>query len=643
MGANAAIAGFGGWFNRDFGAPDTDERLVAKLRAGDDAAFEAIYERHARGVLAFCLHMLGNREAAEDVLQVTFVSAYRAIRTGSSDICLRPWLYTIARNRCLSELRARRDVVDVEAAMDRPLRDGVADLVQRREDLREMWEDMGRLPADQRAALVLFELGDHSQTEIAEVLGVRREKVKALVFQAREALMRGRRARERPCAEIRERLATPEKGLLPRGMLRAHIDRCPACAAFEKQVRHQRAALALILPVALTAELRASVLRAGAHHGARAAVAASASTAGGVGGAGTLAVGGATTAGGVGGAGAVAAVGTSAAGTAGAAATGAGAAATGAGAAATGAGAAATGAGAAATGAAAAGAVATGTGVAGSAIVAGAPSLAAVATGLTVAGVEYAAPVGVGGLGAAGALGKFLAVAALATAGAGAVHPTQGLRSIPPPVAALLAPGTLPTAKPITASPPSTAKSGVATPHPPVNPTSANPLVPPARSTTRSTTAPPATVNAMAPTTASAPSAAAGTPAASATTRSPAPQSSPAATTTPLPPPTPASTTPTSTTTTPTTTVDTSAGTTTPAPAPSSSPDSTGTTAPSAPAGGTTSAAAPSPTSNSASTAAPSTSAGTTDSAPAPAPNSDTTSTAGPSQPSTQDSGTSSP
>ena len=69
---------------------------------------------------------------------------------------------------------------------------------------------MQRLPADQRAALVLFELGDHPQKEIAAVLGVRTEKVKALVFQAREALARGRAAREHPCRDIREQLATLE-------------------------------------------------------------------------------------------------------------------------------------------------------------------------------------------------------------------------------------------------------------------------------------------------------------------------------------------------------------------------------------------------------------------------------------------------
>src|ERR1039458_1201257 len=261
MGVSAAVVGVRGALDRGPGVGETDEYLVARVRAGGDAAFEAIYDRYARGVLAFCVHMLGSREAAEDALQLTFVSAFRVLRGGTSGVSLRPWLYTIARNRCLSELRTRRGGVDVdEVAADRPFFDGLADQVQRREELREMLEDMQRLPADQRAALVLFELGDNSHKEIAAVIGVRTEKVKALIFQAREALVRGRHARNRPCAEIRERLATSRGTVLPRSMTRAHIDRCPSCASFEDEVRHQRAALALILPVALTGELKASVL-----------------------------------------------------------------------------------------------------------------------------------------------------------------------------------------------------------------------------------------------------------------------------------------------------------------------------------------------------------------------------------------------
>src|SRR3954469_23219882 len=136
------------------------ERLVARVRAGDHDAFEAIYDRYYLGLLAFCRHMLGSRDEAEDALQHSFASAYRALRRGSGDIDLRPWLYTIARNRCLSELRAQRVDLDVDSVElgGRPA-DGLVTEVQLRADVRDLVEDLQRLPEHQRAALVLFELG----------------------------------------------------------------------------------------------------------------------------------------------------------------------------------------------------------------------------------------------------------------------------------------------------------------------------------------------------------------------------------------------------------------------------------------------------------------------------------------------------
>jgi DNA-directed RNA polymerase specialized sigma24 family protein len=224
----------------------SDDALVARVRAGDERAFELVFDRYHRGLLAFCRRMLASDEEAEDALQHTFMAAYRALRSSERPILLKAWLYTIARNRCLSILRARREQValdDGHAASD-----GLAADVERRAELRGL--------------LVLFELGDHSHDEIAEVLGVRRDKVKALVFQARESLAGWRQARETPCVEIREQLATARGAALKRAGLRRHVARCEGCAEFETEVRRQRAAMVLLLPVVPTAGLKAAVLAA---------------------------------------------------------------------------------------------------------------------------------------------------------------------------------------------------------------------------------------------------------------------------------------------------------------------------------------------------------------------------------------------
>src|ERR1700676_3760047 len=85
-----------GWTGRLRFAPD--DRLMSFVRRGDATAFEILYDRHASELLSFCVYMLGSRHDAEDALQATFASAFRALNADSRDVVLRPWLFTIARN-----------------------------------------------------------------------------------------------------------------------------------------------------------------------------------------------------------------------------------------------------------------------------------------------------------------------------------------------------------------------------------------------------------------------------------------------------------------------------------------------------------------------------------------------------------------
>ena len=145
--------------------------------------------------------------------------------------------------------------------------------MQRRQDLRDLVLDMRRLPDEQRAALVLAELDSLSHEQIGEALGVPREKVKALVFQARESLVASRNARETDCSEIREQLATQRGGALRRANLRRHLRECAGCRDFRKQIEHQRRQLAVLLPVAPTIALKEGVLAGTIGGGAAAGVA----------------------------------------------------------------------------------------------------------------------------------------------------------------------------------------------------------------------------------------------------------------------------------------------------------------------------------------------------------------------------------
>jgi RNA polymerase sigma factor (sigma-70 family) len=242
-----------------------DARLVDQVRRGNDAAFEVLFERHAAAILGFCRHMLGSPEEAEDAVQYTFAAAYGDLqRGGDREIALKPWLFTIARNRCLSVLRARREVpADADTLQSgAPSGAMLAEQVEERADLRRLLADVRELPDQQRAALLLTELGDLSHAEVADVLDCEVSRVKALVFRARSALIARREARETPCPNIREQLANLRGGALRRTELRLHLRECPGCRAYRDHVRQQRRMLAAALPVAPTLGLKSSVLAA---------------------------------------------------------------------------------------------------------------------------------------------------------------------------------------------------------------------------------------------------------------------------------------------------------------------------------------------------------------------------------------------
>ncbi|MDQ3587116.1 MAG: sigma-70 family RNA polymerase sigma factor, partial [Actinomycetota bacterium] len=234
-----------------------DQRLGDLVRAGNEAAFEVAFERHGPPILSFCRQILGSHEEAEDAVQQTFASAHRALVGSERPVELKPWLFTIARNRCLSILRARRaDPVRLE---DHPV-PGLTEEVERRAELRELVRDLADLPEQQRSALVLFELGDLSHEQIGEVIGCEALQVKGIVFRARAGLAERRESRHAPCEEIREELATLRGGSLRRNRLRHHLRECPSCAAFQGEVRRQRTQMAILLPVVPSAGLKAAVL-----------------------------------------------------------------------------------------------------------------------------------------------------------------------------------------------------------------------------------------------------------------------------------------------------------------------------------------------------------------------------------------------
>ncbi len=221
-------------------------------RAGNPGAFEAIVDRYQGRLLGFCRQMLGSTEDAEDVLQEVFVNAYRAMLGDEREINLRPWLYRIARNRCLNHLR--KPTADAQESMDMvPMVEAAttAEKVHNREEFRQLLTDVGKLPETQRSALLLREMDAMSYEEIAQAMETSVPSVKSLLVRARISLAEASQARQLTCGEVRIDLAEAAEGLRKlSGPVRRHVRDCEECADFRSQLRSDNKVLAALVPVA---------------------------------------------------------------------------------------------------------------------------------------------------------------------------------------------------------------------------------------------------------------------------------------------------------------------------------------------------------------------------------------------------------
>jgi RNA polymerase sigma factor (sigma-70 family) len=228
-----------------------DEKLIAMARAGNPSAFETIVDRYQGRLLGFCRQMLGSTEDAEDVLQEVFVNAYRAMLADEREINLRPWLYRIARNRCLNHLR--KPTAEAQESMDMvPAVEAssTAEKVHNREEFRQILSDVNKLPETQRSALLLREMDALSYEEIAAAMETTVPSVKSLLVRARISLAEASQARLLTCGEVRIELGEAAEGLRKvSAPVRRHVRECDECADFRSQVRSNEKALAALFPI----------------------------------------------------------------------------------------------------------------------------------------------------------------------------------------------------------------------------------------------------------------------------------------------------------------------------------------------------------------------------------------------------------
>ncbi|MDP9400868.1 MAG: sigma-70 family RNA polymerase sigma factor, partial [Actinomycetota bacterium] len=229
----------------------TDPQLVARLRAGDDAAFDVIHERYGARLVAYVRGLLGGRRAeAEDVVQDVFLRAYRTVLADNRPVQLRPWLYRVAHNRAMDVLRRPSPLAaDPADAGQGVLADPHVE-AERREDVRQLVADLRRLPEQQRSALLMRELGGLSHDEVARALETTVPAVKSLLVRARLGLTESAEARATACVDVQRDLAERhDRGVRIGARAQRHLRDCADCRAFRERQRRVDRGLAALLPV----------------------------------------------------------------------------------------------------------------------------------------------------------------------------------------------------------------------------------------------------------------------------------------------------------------------------------------------------------------------------------------------------------
>ena len=175
---------------------DDDSRLARKAQRGDRQAFEVILSRYERPIFSFIHHFFRNPELCEDLTQETFLRAFRFIKSFRTKEKLSTWLFSIAKNLCIDELRRMRKgtAVDIDAVDPDDLvlgSDPASDPVNASILLQEeeiVHRAVARLPEKYRACIILFYFNELTYEEISNVMKISLSNTKILLFRGKKIL-----------------------------------------------------------------------------------------------------------------------------------------------------------------------------------------------------------------------------------------------------------------------------------------------------------------------------------------------------------------------------------------------------------------------------------------------------------------------
>jgi RNA polymerase sigma-70 factor, ECF subfamily len=176
------------------------EELMLKIAGGDEYAFQVLVERHQTSVLNLVYRLIGDRSRSQDLAQEVFLRVWQAAGTYEAKAKFTTWLYRIAANLCLNELKASRRRrwlryfhadTDEQTVMEEGFSDGSPspeDILLAGERSRRITDALQSLPENQRMAVILKRYDDLSYEEISRILGCSVSAVESLLVRAKRNL-----------------------------------------------------------------------------------------------------------------------------------------------------------------------------------------------------------------------------------------------------------------------------------------------------------------------------------------------------------------------------------------------------------------------------------------------------------------------
>ena len=167
--------------------PQPDLLVLRKAQLGDERAFAVLVHAYELPVFNYVFRMVADRALAEDLTQDIFLRIYQGLPQFSLRCLFTTWIFQIAKNRVLDELRARerkpRSIVNVD---DAPPLEVIDAPVERTEAIEALWRAVEALNPDLKMALLLRDIAGLSYNEISDSLEVTLATVKWRIFKARE-------------------------------------------------------------------------------------------------------------------------------------------------------------------------------------------------------------------------------------------------------------------------------------------------------------------------------------------------------------------------------------------------------------------------------------------------------------------------